>query len=80
MIGARGMSGGRRPVRSIEGREGRAIDGVVVHSAYAEALRRLPNARFEDATNIVGFARYVKGEEEIASLRRGAQIAAAGLA
>ena len=58
---------------------GRAIDGVVVHSSYAEALRRLPNARFEDATNIVGFARYVKGEEEIASLRRGAQIAAAGL-
>ncbi|MGH7829490.1 MAG: M24 family metallopeptidase, partial [Candidatus Binatia bacterium] len=58
---------------------GRAVDGVIVHSSYTEVLRRLPNAKFEDATNVVGFARYVKGEEEIVCLRRGAHIAAAGL-
>jgi len=58
---------------------GRAIAGVINHSSYAEVLRRLPNAQFEDATDVVGYARYVKGDEEIACLRRGAAIAAAGI-
>lgn len=58
---------------------GRAIEGVVNHTSYAEVLRRLPNATFEDATDVVGFARYVKGNEEIDCLRRGATIAAAGI-
>jgi Xaa-Pro dipeptidase len=57
----------------------RQHDGVVNHRSYAEVLRRLPNATFEDATDVVGFARYVKGEEEIACLRRAAAIAEAGI-
>ncbi len=58
---------------------GRAQQGVVNHSSYVAVQRRLPNARFVDARDVVGFARYVKGEEEIDALRRGAEIAAAGI-
>jgi Xaa-Pro dipeptidase len=58
---------------------GRAIAGVVNHSSYAEVLRRLPNASFEDGTDILGQARYVKSDEQIACLRLGAAIAAAGI-
>ena len=58
---------------------GRAFHGVVNHSSYAETLRRLPNATFENATDVVGHARYVKSPEQIACLRRGAAIAAAGI-
>lgn len=59
---------------------GRAVSGVVNHSAYAEVLRRLPNATFVDANDVVGLARYVKSTEQIECLRRGATIAAAGIA
>ena len=58
---------------------GRAYAGVVNHSSYAEIQRRLPNARFEDDNDVVGYARYVKSSEEIDCLRRGAAIAAAGI-
>ena len=58
---------------------GRAFHGVVNHSSYAEALRRLPNAIFENGTEAIGYARYVKSAEQIACLRRGAAIAAAGI-
>jgi len=58
---------------------GRAIAGVINHSSYAEVLRRLPNANFEDATDVLGYARYIKSEEQIVCLRRGAAIAAAGI-
>jgi Xaa-Pro aminopeptidase len=57
----------------------RAVDGVVNHTAYADVMRRLPNATFVDATDVVGFARYVKSDEEIACVRCGAAIAAAGV-
>src|SRR5439155_7563446 len=57
----------------------RAPDGVVNYTTYAEVVRQLPNAIFEDATDVVGFARYVKGEEEIACLRRAAAIAEEGI-
>lgn len=57
----------------------RAPDGVVNHVAYAEVLKRLPNATFVDATDVVGFARYVKSEAEIACLRRATAIAEAGI-
>src|ERR1051325_5808994 len=70
-----GVSGIRRGFFT----HGRAFHGVVNHSSYAEVLRRLPNATFENATEIVGYARYVKSEEQIACLRRGAAIAAAGI-
>jgi Xaa-Pro dipeptidase len=71
-IGVSGLKGGKVT-------HGRALDGVVNHTAYAEVKRRLPNATFEDATDVVGFARYMKGDEEIAALRRGAMIAQAGI-
>jgi Xaa-Pro aminopeptidase len=58
---------------------GRAFHGVINHTSYAEVLRRLPKARFENGTEAVGHARYVKSAEQIACLRRGAAIAAAGI-
>src|SRR5205085_1423605 len=42
-------------------------------------LTLLENATFVDATDVVGFARYVKSDEEVDALRRGAAIAAAGI-
>jgi Xaa-Pro aminopeptidase len=70
-----GVSGIRRGFYT----HGRAFHGVVNHSSYLETLRRLPQATFENATDIVGYARYVKSQEQIACLRRGASIAAAGI-
>ncbi|MBV9119869.1 MAG: M24 family metallopeptidase, partial [Chloroflexi bacterium] len=58
---------------------GRAIAGVVNHSAFTETRRSLPDATFVDATDVVGFARYVKSAEEIECLRKGAEIAVAGI-
>src|SRR5436190_16827073 len=71
-IGVVGLKGGRLS-------HVRSVDGVVVHSAYAEVVRRLPNATFEDATDVVSMARYIKSEEEIASLRKATEIAEAGI-
>ncbi len=70
-----GVSGIRRGFYT----HGRAFHGVVNHSSYAEVLRRLPNANFENATEVIGHARYIKSAEQIACLRRGAAIAAAGI-
>jgi Xaa-Pro aminopeptidase len=70
-----GVSGIRRGFYT----HGRAFHGVVNHSSYAEVLRRLPNAIFENATEVIGRARYVKSEEQIECLRRGAAIASAGI-
>jgi len=56
-----------------------SIDGVVNHTALVEVMSKLPNARFEDATDIVGLARYVKSEEEIAFVRQSARVASSGL-
>jgi len=70
-----GVSGIRRGFYT----HGRAFHGVVNHSSYAEVLQRLPNAKFENGTEAIGYARYVKSEEQIACLRRGAAIAAAGI-
>jgi Xaa-Pro aminopeptidase len=70
-----GVSGTRRGFYT----HGRAFHGVVNHGSYAEVLKRLPNANFENATEVIGYARYVKSEEQIACLRRGAAIASAGI-
>ena len=70
-----GVSGIRRGFYT----HGRAFHGVVNHSSYIEVLRRLPNASFENATEVIGHARYIKSAEQIACLRRGAAIAAAGI-
>lgn len=53
----------------------RAADGVMNYGSFAEVLRRLPNATFVNATDAVGFARYVKSDEEIECLRRAVAIA-----
>lgn len=71
-IGVTGLKGGRLG-------HVRASDGTVTHRAYAEIQRRFPNAHFEDATDIVGWCRYVKSEEEIACMKRAAAITAAGI-
>jgi Xaa-Pro dipeptidase len=57
----------------------RANDGVVNYSSYAEVMRRLPNATFENATDVVGRVRFVKGDEEIGAFRRAVAIAEAGV-
>ena len=57
----------------------RSVDGVVNHTAFAQVMSKLPNATFDDATDVVGLVRYVKGEEEINFVRRSAAVAAAGL-
>lgn len=57
----------------------RAVDGVVIHGPYVNLQRRLPNATFEDGTDVVGLVRYVKSAEEIESLRYAAEIAVAGI-
>ena len=56
-----------------------SIDGVVNHMALAQVMSKLPNATFDDATDIVGLVRYVKSDEETVFLRRSAAVAAAGL-
>ena len=71
-IGVCGLKGGK--VSHV-----RAPDGVVNYASFAEAVRQLPDATFEDATDVVGFARYVKSDEEIECLRRAAAIAEAGI-
>ena len=58
----------------------RAPHGVVNHSAYAHVMRRLPNATFTDATDVVGMARYVKSAEEVGCLRKATAIAEEGVA
>ncbi len=67
-IGVVGLTGGTVS-------HARSPDGVVVHSVYEEVTRRLPNATFVDATDVVGFARYVKSGEEIDCLTQAAAIA-----
>ena len=57
----------------------RAYDGVVNYSSYSAVVRQLPNATFVSATDVVGFVRYVKSEEEIDCARRASQIAVAGI-
>jgi Xaa-Pro aminopeptidase len=56
-----------------------SIDGVVNHTALDQVMSKLPNARFEDATDVVGHVRFVKSAEEITFVRESANIASAGL-
>ena len=71
-IGVAGLRGGSLTHCS-------SIDGVVNHTALAQVMSELPNATFDDATDVVGLVRYVKSEEEIAFVRRSAAVAVAGL-
>jgi Xaa-Pro dipeptidase len=71
-IGVAGLKGGKVT-------HARAPDGSVNYTAFKEACAMLPNATFEDATDVVGFVRYVKSSEEVECLRIGAEIAEAGI-
>jgi Xaa-Pro dipeptidase len=71
-IGVAGLKGGR--VTHIT-----SIDGVVNHGAFSAVMKRLPGATFEDATDVVGFVRYIKSEEEIAAVRKATSIAESGI-
>ena len=71
-IGVAGLKGGK--VSHIA-----SIDGVVNHGAFSAVLKRLPNAKFEDATDVVGFVRYIKSDEEIAAMRKATAIAESGI-
>jgi len=57
----------------------RANDGVINYSSYVEVMRRLPNATFVNATDVLGRVRFVKGDEEIETFRRAVAIAEAGV-
>lgn len=56
-----------------------AIDGVVNHSAFNYVMSRLPEAKFEDATELIGKVRFVKSAEELVWVRQSAEVAAAGV-
>jgi len=56
-----------------------SIDGVANHTALEHVMGKLPDARFEDATDVIGKVRYVKSAEEIEFVRRSAEVASAGL-
>lgn len=71
-IGVVGLKGGK--VSHVS-----APDGVVNHTAFSEVMRRLPNATFHDATDVVGFVRYCKSAEEISFLEGAVSIAEAGI-
>lgn len=71
-IGVSGLSRGRVT-------HTRANDGVVAYSSYEEIQKRLPRASFHDATDVLGFVRFVKGDEELEALRLGSAIAEAGI-
>ncbi len=71
-IGVAGLKGGK--VTHIA-----SIDGVVNYGAFSAVRKRLPDAKFEDATDVVGFVRYVKSEEEIAAMRKATAIAESGI-
>jgi hypothetical protein len=71
-IGVAGLKGGS--VTHIA-----SIDGVVNYGAFSAVLKRLPNAKFEDATDIVGLVRYIKSDEEIAAMRKATAIAESGI-
>jgi Xaa-Pro aminopeptidase len=71
-IGVPGLSAGRFAHVS-------AANGAACWGALATLRGELPEARFEDATDVVGRARLVKGPEEIACLREASRIAMAGV-
>src|SRR5262249_53397991 len=77
-----GMQGRRIGVVGLKGgsvSHCNSIDGVVNHTAFEYVKSKLSDARFDDATDVVGFVRYVKSAEEITFVRRSAQIAAAAV-
>jgi Xaa-Pro dipeptidase len=71
-IGVAGLKGGKVSHAT-------SIDGVVNHGAFSAVLRRMPSAKFEDATDVVGFVRYVKSAEEIDAMKKATAIAEAGI-
>ena len=57
----------------------RFADGIVPHLFYTNLVAALPEATILDCTHLLDRARYVKGEEEIAFLRRSVWVAEAAI-
>lgn len=77
-----GMHKGRIGVAGLKGgtvTHCAAIDGVVNHTAFHYVRSRLPDAKFEDATELIGNVRFVKSAEELNWVRQSAEVAAAGV-
>ena len=77
-----GMDRGRVGVAGLKGgsvTHCSSSDGVVNHTALALAMSKVPNATFEDATDVIGLVRYAKSDEEIAFVRESARVAATGV-
>ena len=78
-----GMHNGRIGVAGLKGgtySHCECIDGAVNYSALNYVMGRLPNAKFTDATDLIGVVRFIKSAEEIPWLRRSAEVAEAGVA
>src|ERR1044071_4822339 len=71
-IGVAGLKSGR--VTHIK-----SIEGGGHQREFSAVIKRLPNANFEDATDVLGFARYIKSDEEIAAMRKATTIAESGI-
>src|SRR5262249_38182884 len=52
---------------------------TVDQSAYADVERQLPDAQFVAATDVVGLARWVKSQEELACVRQAVAIGEASI-
>ncbi len=55
----------------------RSQDGYVIYATVARILEALPGAEVVNAAPVMGLARYVKSEAEIAAVRAGVQVAEA---
>jgi Xaa-Pro aminopeptidase len=78
-----GMHNGRIGVAGLKGgtySHCESMDGAVNHSALNYVMGRLPNAKFADATDLIGVVRFTKSAEETPWLRRSTEVAEAGVA
>ena len=72
LIGVAGLNGGTLTHCD-------STDGVANYTALNYVMGLLPNAKFADGTELIGAVRFIKSAEEIAWVRRSAEVAAAGV-
>jgi Xaa-Pro dipeptidase len=58
----------------------RSPEGTFIHGLYEKIREAFPHAELANATDVIEQARYVKGQEEIAALRRSVELAEAMVA
>lgn len=79
---AAGLERGRIGVAGLNGgpyTHTRYRDGVIIHGLFAHSLDSLPAARFENATDLIGYARFSKSDEELRQLELATSRAEDGL-